>query len=239
VLQSTYLGRNEGIFFSKSRREGSHGNIGQEPTEAKKLEPVTTVTWCDAIVWTNALSEMIGLSPVYREIGGTIIRDSRNANDKVLNNAVQTNNQGYRLPKIAEWEMAARWRKHGGDGSIFVKERYWTPGSYASGATGPTWNPIDEAATRAVAWCSVDSSQDTTQPVGQLCPNHLNIYDMSGNVMEWCSDLDSSCSDLYRGLQGGCYDVYGDIAYHLQVGYVFYGSQDFTCSGDGFRIVFG
>ena len=70
--------------------------------------------------------------------------------------------QNYRLPTEAEWEYAARSRGK--------KERY--PGGHS----------VDDA-----AWYD-DNSNRTTHKVGEKLPNGLGIYDMSGNVTEWCQD---------------------------------------------------
>ena len=182
-----------GYRFQNQGREGSHGSIGQLPTTAAQ-EPVTSISWRDIIVWLNALSEMHGLDPIYRSKEGLIFRDST---DSAIDSAIQTNNNGYRLPTSDEWEMAARWKDDtiSINGSILVGGRYWTPWNYASGAID---NYAYESATRDVAWYWGSPGGNFTRPVGQLSPNHLGLYDMSGNVWEW-TDTTYGVSHVVRG----------------------------------------
>jgi formylglycine-generating enzyme required for sulfatase activity len=188
--------------------------------------PVTTVSWRDAMVWCNALTEYYNaqngtsLACVYT-YSGAIVRDSRDSNTTACDNATTVSTaKGFRLPTSNEWELAARYK----DGST------WTPGNYASGATAAY---TDVAATQAVAWYW-DNSGSSTHPVGEKTANALNIKDMSGNVWEWCFDWYPGYSGSNRVLRGGGWS-YG--AYDLQLGIVYGVSPGYASSLLGFRPV--
>ena len=129
--------------------------------------------------------------------------------------------KNYRLPTEAEWEYAAR----GGNQS----KGYKYSGS----------NNIDE-----VAWYSGNASS-TTHPVGQKSPNKLGIYDMSGNVWEWCSDwygrYDSSAQTNPQGSYSGGRRVArgGSCFSGAQICRVSYRNRDYPDSSNsylGFRL---
>jgi len=181
---------------------------------------------------------MTGLDPVYRTHDGEIIKDSRDGNSSVVDAAVQTDHNGYRLPTSNEWEMAARWKddEQSTDGSILVGGRYWTPGDYASGATTDHTNTTG---TKGVAWYYTSLVMEgwdiiKTQNVGTKLPNALGLYDMSGNVWEWTYDWHPNWVGHTRILRGGSYD---DMSNHLQIGRFSSAAMDVFSSEKGFRIV--
>ena len=126
--------------------------------------PMYFVSWYNAIEFCNALSVLERLTPYY-----TINKEQRDPNNTQISDGrrwLVTPNataNGYRLPTEAQWEYAA---KGGNTGETF------------------TYSGSDDPDT--VAWYLVNTSQE----VGTKAPNGLGLYDMSGNVSEWCWDWD-------------------------------------------------
>ena len=143
--------------------------------------PVQTVNWYDVVKWCNAASERAGLPPVYRvSNGGAVYRTGE------LAPYIDYTQQGYRLPTEAEWEKAARGGSSGkrflwGDLISHDNANYSANGSAYSYDVSPyssyTYHPSYN-----------DGSTPYTSPVGSFAGNGYGLYDMSGNVWEWCND---------------------------------------------------
>lgn len=166
-------------------------NEGLDEYELENLKrntsnyPVENVSWYDAIYFCNKLSAKKGLQPVYAVDGETNVRkwDYEPHNEDEIYGDITQNifANGYRLPTVEEWLHAAK----GG-------EDYTYSGS----------DDIDK-----VAWYK-DNCNDVTHPVAQKKSNGYGLYDMSGNVWEWCWDSFGDDDRYYCG--GGYFDDYDD-----------------------------
>ncbi|MDP3115259.1 MAG: formylglycine-generating enzyme family protein, partial [Candidatus Cloacimonadaceae bacterium] len=180
--------------------------------------PVEQVSWYDAIDYCNKRSLKEGLKPCY-SIGGNTKPSSWSSGTI----ACDWTANGFRLPTEAEWEYAAR----GGNRS----KGYKYSGS----------NDIN-----TVAWYNGNSGS-RTKDVGTKTANELGIYDMTGNVWEWCwdwydeeyygkspsSDPRGASSGDYRVLRGGSWAT-GDVG--CRVAIRFLGPGLGRNDGLGFRV---
>ncbi len=198
--------------------------------------PVAGVSWRDAIVFCNALSAVLDLAPVYRFADGskvdgpvTSVLDLESFRDAVV---AMPKANGFRLPSSDEWELAAR----------YIDGTSWTPGSHPSGSSTPYYED-----TRSSLYAVFQA--DSSAPVRSRASNQLGIYDMSGNVWEWCFDTfdEANGSDGAKGGSDGAEAVppgkhvvrggtWLGTAYRLQIGGEFGSRSDIIEQGQGFRL---
>jgi formylglycine-generating enzyme required for sulfatase activity len=202
--------------------------------------PVVFVSWYGAVMFCNWLTEMRDGHTDNVVYTGITARWS--AKDALVENI---NKSGYRLPSSNEWEYAARYQ--GTDttnavtgtvagvdfGSSLPK---WTKDDSASGATQSIY---EISATRMVGWFSGDPSMGTNNelmPVKGKKANALGLYDMSGNVWEWCFDTHYlEVGNFYRVKRGGSWAEANPIS--LRVGYWSSERPEFRSKDMGFRFV--
>lgn len=172
--------------------------IKNYPVENRNIEEV--------LVWCNAFNEMVGYEPVYVDKYGSPITNTDGNPDIFLN----IFSEGYRLPKYSEWLYAATYN----DGLSF-SDPLVIPGDEL---------PYSESMSiKDFAWYS-DNSQGSTY-VGKKLPTLAGLYDIAGNVSEWCWESDNNDS-----LRGGSWMSHVD---DLLVG----ANSNFGNSAPGIRLV--
>jgi formylglycine-generating enzyme required for sulfatase activity len=146
--------------------------------------PASLMTWYDAVKWCNARSEKAERTPAYYTGVPTRQNVYRSGQVDVSYRGVLWN-AGYRLPTEAEWEKAAqggtdahRFPWADTDYITHSRANYYSDDSYA----------YDSSPTREYHPTFNDAVIPYTSPVGYFAPNGYGLYDMAGNVGEWCWD---------------------------------------------------
>ena len=168
-----------GVSFTMVPVEGGTFQMGSNDGEIRE-KPVHSVTLSDYYIGQTEVTQelwqaVMGSNPSYYRFEGAknpVNQVSWKDCQKFISKLNRLTGGRFRLPTEAEWEYAAR----GGNKS-----------------RGYKYNGSDDLG--SVAWYK-DNSGNEVHPVGSKSPNELGLYDMSGNVWEWCSDRYGAYSSL-------------------------------------------
>jgi formylglycine-generating enzyme required for sulfatase activity len=136
---------------------------------AREDLPVVQVTWRQAALFCNWLSVKDSLPPVYIQQAGRVI-------------AADPAGIGYRLPTEAEWELCARFAKNRAD------LKYPWGNTYPPPAEAGNFADVSAKDLLTYYLSGYNDGYPVSAPPGKFKPNGLDLYDLGGNVSEWCHD---------------------------------------------------
>lgn len=182
--------------------------------------PANIIKWKDAVAYCNWLSDREGFTAFYPSDPDQLATWQPSPAD--------LNGPGYRLPQEAEWEFAARGgtqtdRPFGIDQEILIRYDWCLSnrGAY-------TAKHRDE-----LRKLYADQITVRSKPVGQLLPNEYGLFDVLGNVAEWCNDLNPN-NQVERAIRGG---AAGGAIRFLTVNHVGTAQPNEEFNSNGFRVV--
>ncbi|MBQ3654734.1 MAG: SUMF1/EgtB/PvdO family nonheme iron enzyme [Synergistaceae bacterium] len=215
--------------YEVTQKEYSALMGGNPSTFRGDSRPVENVTWLEAVKFCNAKSESEGLTPVYRIDGAKVTWD--------------LSADGYRLPTEAEWEYSCR----AGTSTPFNLEH--SIGAEEANFYGHYPYEIEENYfSQHKLSTKPGIYRSETVNVGSFPPNKLGLYDMHGNVGEWCWDIygdyPSGLSTNPTGPESGTRRVnrgggWNDFAKNMRSAYRAAAPQERRLYNVGFRVARG
>ena len=170
--------------------------MGSNPSQFKGDDlPVETVTWYDCIEYCNKRSINEGLEQYYNIDKNNEDPENKSKYDTIKwIVTINTEANGYRLPTEIEWEYAASGGK--------LSKNYTYSGSNKADDVAWFWiNSGDKYLSGFWNWDVIEGNNNQTKLIGSKQPNELRLFDMSGNVREWCWDWydDEKTCRVWRG----------------------------------------